>query len=60
MLVHSAEHASHVRWQLVTRLVRLARHCSMSSPASGVSRCRANLDSLRRARGGVVDVSRRP
>ena len=46
LLVHSALHVSQRRWQLKTRDERLARHSSMSKPDSGVSRSRANLNSL--------------
>ena len=45
-LVHSAEHASHRKWQRETRAVRFERHISMSLTTSGVNRERANLLSL--------------
>ena len=54
LLVHSALHVSQRRWQFSTRDVRLARHISMSKPASGVSRSRANLNSQYRRSGRIM------
>ena len=51
LLAQCAPHASQLTSHRSTRAVRLARHSSTSSPASAASRCRANLNSLRRAKG---------